>query len=160
MTYSSRLIRGVQATIGVTLTLFNLLQFTSETGSWDIFGFVISLPRWDALIWLTFFQTYLGILKLLIPAEFVLNRADPRDVDWNNQSLNFYKVITKSLVSTTLQIKEFVKKFRFLDFYTFQVQKNSCVLWLYNHKHTCFGVLEFIINVQRKLNQLLPVRKL
>ena len=36
MTYSSRLIRGVQATIGVTLTLFNLLQFTSETGSWDI----------------------------------------------------------------------------------------------------------------------------
>ena len=110
MTYSSRLIRGVQATIGVTLTLFNLLQFTSETGSWDIFCFVISLPRWDALIWLTFFQTYLGILKLLIPAEFVLNRADPRDVDWNNQSLNFYKVITKSLVSTTLQIKEFVKK--------------------------------------------------
>ena len=24
---------------------------------------------------------YLGILKLLIPVEFVLNRVDPRDVD-------------------------------------------------------------------------------
>ena len=159
MTYSSRFIWGVQAIIGVTLTLFNLLQFTSETGSWDIFCFVISLSRWDALIWFTFFQTYLGILKLLIPVEFVLNRADPRDVDWNNQSLNFYKVITKSFVSTTLKIKEFCQK-SCLDFYTFQVQKNSCVPWLNNYKHTSFEVLEFIINVQRKLNQLLPVSKL